>query len=287
MNESRIQKIGFVGLGNFGLPIAMRCLDRGYEVYGYSFRGRGVRGVDSLTKVGGLIPTPETLSELDALILCLLRSSDVEQVINEWQDRLPAVIIDLTTGHPEDTAVCYRNLRDRGVLLVDCPVSGSKEGARNGQLTLFIGMSQGEHEAVDRFLQDIGANLAYFGVAGRGNSAKLINQLMHLSIMGVIGDALDLASKLDLDLQTMVSALKTSSGNSAMLTRFGDSIVQGDFTPHFSLELAVKDVFLVDDLAKRLQAVLPYHQVTKDLFEAHLERGEGTLNFSVVCKKYM
>jgi 3-hydroxyisobutyrate dehydrogenase-like beta-hydroxyacid dehydrogenase len=276
--------LGWIGLGNFGNPIAQACLDAGYKVHGFSVNGRGEKGVQTLLASHPLAAEGKNMKEMHALALCLPRSSDVDQVLNHFVDTLPPLIFDLTTGDPFETERRVAKWLAKGVRIVDCPVSGSKEAARNGKLTVFAGIHEGNKE-IDTFLHTIGTYVFYFEKAGQGHAAKLINQLIHLSIMGVIGDGLHLAEQVGLDLEQVVAACKTSSANSAMLTRFGDSLVAKDYTPHFTLELARKDIRLVQSLARQLHCSLSYPDVTEQLMNNAMEKGLGKYNFSIMCKK--
>ncbi|MEH7687751.1 NAD(P)-dependent oxidoreductase, partial [Bacillus safensis] len=244
-----IKKIGWFGLGTFGYPIAENLIDNGYEVHAYTFRGHGVKGVERLVKNNSaFIGKDNDISDMDALVLSLPTTSDVEDVLSFYDSRLPKVVIDLTTGDPNKSKEISDSLRFMDILYFDAPVSGSIETARSGNLTVFAGISkENVDQSINSLLNKIGT-VFYFDKQGNGNIAKLINQLIHLSNIGIIGEALKVASACELDQEELVHCLKTSSANSKMLERFGESIIHNNFEPYFKLKLANKDINLVDQL---------------------------------------
>ena len=141
----KLNNLIWFGLGNFGLPIAQNCQDKGYKVTGCTFNNRGLAGAEKFAASGGTYIDASTLDGLeayDALVLCLPRSSDVQKVLQHFENKLPKLIIDLTTGSPEYTTQEFLALQEKGILLIDAPVSGSDVAARNGALTLFVGAEQ-------------------------------------------------------------------------------------------------------------------------------------------------
>lgn len=283
-SPQKFKNLAWIGLGNFGLPIAKQCIDANYEVTGFTVDGHGIEGVKELVKSGGFEAENASLKDFEALILCLPRSEDIDYIIQIYQNCLPEIIIDLSTVGPYDTKRRYDELKKQSTLLIDCPVSGSKINARNGQLTVFAGYKESKNLKVDHFLSTIGSNVFFFDKPGKGNAAKLVNQLMHLSIVGIIRDGLNLAKHIELDLDTTVSALRTASGNSAMLERFGEKIVQEDFSTQFALELAYKDIKLVENLIEENSLNLPYHNLSKGIYKEAMEKGLGASNFTIICK---
>lgn len=168
---------------------------------------------------------------------------------------------------------------------MDCPVSGSKDQARRGELTTYVGAFERKIAELDQFLAAIAKNRFYFGEVGKGLQVKLINQMMHLTNMAAIREGMKLARAQQLDATNVVEALLVSSSSSKMLERFGLAIAAEDYTPNFTLELANKDLDLVVEEQKRLGLDLQLLTSTKSVFEKTLEGPYSKLNFSVICKE--
>lgn len=273
-----------LGLGNFGLPIGKNLIESGYNVHSTTVDGHGKAGIEKLVEFGGKFIEEKDFSKAEALILCLPRPSDVQSIINKFREKLPPIIIDLSTGNPVISKKIGESLGKGGITYIDSPVSGSTDDARNGRLTLFVGSKEDTNPLTRDLLNTIGANIFFFHKYGDGQKAKLLNQLIHLSNIGIIGEALNLAKKVDLDPKTLVSALKTASAGSKMLDRFGDSIVDNDFSPHFTLELASKDLGLLNSFAGDAQYQLTYGELTTKNYYEKLAEGKGKYNFTIVCE---
>lgn len=263
--------------------MARCCRAAGWRVVGLAHRGHGATGVRALDPEARDVGLD--LGEANAVVLCLPRPSDVSELLEHHSHSLPALVIDTSTGSPAASRALQERLAAVGVRYVDAPVSGSPQQAERGELTVMVGASSGRDRVLDAFVETIAANGCYFERTGAGHEAKLINQVLHLGIVGLIGDALDTARDLGLDLSAVLRVLKTSSGGSRMLDRFGDSIVSGDFEPHFTLELACKDLRLADELRPRTETGPSYLPLTRTLYEKALAQGQGAKNFTVVCRR--
>lgn len=281
---NNIKNIGWVGLGRFGLPIALNLLEKGNNLTVFEFFGKSKQGVAEAVKCGAVRSIIPECKGLDALILCLPRSEDVIKVINHFGDNLPALIIDLTTSDPSSTSSLNESLKYRNTLLIDCPVSGSKQNARQGKLTIFVGFEKGNNKLLDELLKCIGTNIYYFTNIGGGNKAKLINQYIHLSNMGIIKEGLMMARALELDQELLIDAFMDSSSNSAMMQRFGHKVVQQDYSTEFSLALAYKDLNLVSNMISECNLKLNYESITLDTYKETYQKGFGDENFTVICK---
>ncbi|RAS89392.1 hypothetical protein A6E21_27170 [Bacillus cereus] len=273
-----------IGLGNFGLPIAKNLIASNYNIYCTLIDGHGKKGMEKIIPFGGKFIKESDFQSIDALILCLPRPKDVQAVIHKLRDKIPKVIIDLSTGDPTISRNLEKDLKSDGITYIDSPVSGSIEDARNGNLTLFAGTKSSINVPIKRILQTIGKNIYFFDQCGNGHKAKLINQLIHLSNIAIIGEAIKIAKLSNLDLNTLISSLKTASAGSKMLDRFGDSIIKNEFTPHFSLELANKDLNLLNHFIENSHYKLLFGGLVREIYKEKLDEGKGSYNFTIVCE---
>lgn len=281
-------RAAWLGLGNFGMPIARRLEADQHRVYPVTFDGHGAAAAESF--IGSAGPYCEAvdgagdLTGFDALVVCLPRAEDVVSFVTADVSRLPPVIVDLTTGTPFASRRLFDMLDHTGRFYIDCPVSGSPTTAADGYLTVFAGgRRQTTKEAAHAVLHSIAGNIAWLGNPGTGMAGKLVNQLMHLTIVGVIGEAFDVGQSMGLNLHALLPALRTASGSSAMLQRFGEDILAGDFDPHFTLDLALKDLGIVADAAGSVD--MPYTTLTAAVYETAQVDGRGAENFTTVCRR--
>lgn len=282
--DKQTTSLAWLGLGNFGRPIAACCHHTGYQVAPMRFKGHGATGIREFQEEcpGDYEILPEEMTKMGALVLCLPKPRDVQEFLIANYRTLPPVIIDLTTGEPSLSATQADIQKDQGRLYVDCPVSGSNFEARSGLLAVFAGISKGENGLVDHFLKIIGGRVAYLGKAGNGMAGKAVNQLMHLSIVGVIRESMRLARDLGMDLLELLPALQSASGSSAMLERFGHSIVAGEYDPRFTLDLALKDL---EQVAKIPTAGdRRYLDLALDIYRRAQTEGRGDENFTTICR---
>lgn len=284
LNPSTRGHLGWVGLGNFGFPIALNLYKRGYQIACPWIPGHGKTARHSFYKQTGSARSPDTVKDLDALLLCLPTSKDVDEVLQFLGPKLPALVVDLSTVDGNDTARRADGLAAKGIQFIDAPMSGSIESAALGQLTAYCGIEKQCHPFFDGLIAQIASNRFYFNSRGQGNQAKLVNQMMHLGIMNLIADACMLVKGIGLPLDTSLTALRRSSGNSVMLERFGDQIIGGDFAPRFSLALATKDMRLVETLLRFLGLRSEAHEAAVRSFESALDAGFGEKNFSAICQ---
>lgn len=217
--------------------MAQRALSTGFVV-AVAADGRSAEGTSQLLAEGAVALVPET--PVDVVAVCVPRPSDVRGVA-ERRPRSATTFVDLSTGSPDESRSLAQSLALEGVTYVDAPVSGSIAGARDGDLTTWVGASSLDTSPA-LLIAALAERVYMMGEPGRGNAAKLVNQVMHISNMAVIGEGLEVARRLGLDESTMVDSLKHASADSAMLRRFGDSIVSGDFSPRFALAFALKDI---------------------------------------------
>jgi 3-hydroxyisobutyrate dehydrogenase-like beta-hydroxyacid dehydrogenase len=278
MGELRVL---WAGLGSFGLPIAMHCAEQGMLLSPLVVDGHNARGAARLAAVdsraSGAVAQP---SDHDVLVLCLPRPADVRAVIGRLGRALPPVVVDLSTGDRASSAALAEELAALGRRYVDAPVSGSPQLARSGGLTVFVGASEGWSEAGERLLRAVGEHLYYFGEAGAGQAAKLVNQLIHLGTLAAVCEGLTFAEAESLDLPLVLEALRNSSANSQMLMRFGPSIANRDFAPRFGLELAAKDMESVSRAVVGHQLDFTVTAAVREILQTALKHNLGSLDVS-------
>ncbi|MEU6173861.1 NAD(P)-dependent oxidoreductase [Streptantibioticus parmotrematis] len=267
--------VDWYGLGAFGLPMACRCVATGYPVRAGSERGR----VAEFVRAGGAEPTAPV--EGPAIVaLCLPSATEVLDVVQDLETA--SWVVDFSSHDPQSAEKAAELLRDRGIGYVDCPVSGSVELAREGRLTGYLGArADGVPEEVREFVESVCGNVFWTGGVGRGQAMKLVNQVIHLGNVLVLGEGFELAEQLGLDAETVVEALKASSGSSRMLERFGHQMMEGRYPRQFSARLARKDI----KNALRLNPDLPVANLVEHRLRDVIEAGQAEENFTRLARR--
>lgn len=242
--DSAIRTIGFIGTGIMGAPMAQHLLDAGYGLVVYNrtrakadeLVGRGARWADSPAAVA---------AESDAVITIVGLPADVEQVyfggILE-RARRGALLIDMTTSSPSLAARLQAEGAERGLRVLDAPVSGGQAGAKAATLAIMVGGDAADFAAAQPLLEKMGKKIVHCGPAGSGQRVKLTNQtLIAANIVG-LAEGLAFARKGGLDPKLVLSTLAESTGNSNMLKVYGEKIFGGDYAAGFMVDHFIKDM---------------------------------------------
>ena len=243
-------KIGFIGTGNMGAPMAANVLAAGHELRVHdtnraataSLEESGASWCDDLAALA---------DGTDAVLLSLPGPPQVEAVASELLRLLKPgqTLIDMSTNSPSLVKRIAEDAGAKGVNFLDAPVSGGVRGARKGTLAIMVG---GAKELYDRFeplFDTMGANIFHVGEVGSGNVAKLVNNALAFSIMMSNAEALILGTKAGVDPNILWNVIRTSSGNSMTWEGGARAILRDRLAPTFTVDLACKDIGLATDLA--------------------------------------
>ena len=272
-NQAR-PTIGFVGLGNMGGPMAKRLAEAGYPIHVFDINPDAFA---QATDAGAVAEESAVACAQAADILCtsLPRPDHVDAVMAGPDGALTAmnpgsIWVDLTTNRRtfvEELAATA----PEGVIVVDSPVTGAVDGARNGKLTLFMGGDDAALDRVQPILDNLGLTIRC-GPLGTGNVTKLVtNQLwfIHAAAIGE-GFALGMANGVELD--TLVYAIKESVGDSFVARHDAPSIFAGHYDPSFSLDMCLKDLGLTIELSENVGTDLPMTDKAHETFKRAADR---------------
>jgi 3-hydroxyisobutyrate dehydrogenase-like beta-hydroxyacid dehydrogenase len=232
--SSALERLGFIGLGNMGGAIALRLLRAGYPLTVLDLDDEKMQ---ALKKNGAAVAaTPKEIAERSTIVLASLQPGDVEKVTCGENGIAAAnneklVFVDLSSTAPELAVRVSDSLRERGIEMLDAPLSGADIGATNGNLTIFVG---GSYEAYQRclpVLQHVGRMVTYLGKNGNGQIGKQINQVMQALSELAIYEGLLLAKKSGLDLKMFARAASAGCAQSWRLDELVDNVFnRGDKT---------------------------------------------------------
>ncbi len=248
-------KLGFIGLGKMGKPMAVNLLEAGHDLIIWN-RSRPV--MDELTAKGAIqADSPANVGELaDIIFLCLPTGREVAEVVAGEKGILDqvhpgTVIVDHSTISPAESKAINEKCRQKAVGYLDAPVSGGVVGAKNGTLSIMVGGDESDLQRVQQLLEILGKNIYYMGEAGSGNVIKLVNNLLVGVTNAALAEAFVLAVKSGLDPRQVLDVLTNATADSAMLRRnIPNFVLKRDFTPAFTLNMLNKDMALAEDLAR-------------------------------------
>ena len=281
-------RIGFIGLGIMGRPMAKHLLDAGYDVAVWN---RTPHKTDALVRAGAHPATSpkDVAARSDITITMVADTPDVRQVILGPEGviegvRRDSVAVDMSTISPVATQEIAGALAARGVEMLDAPVSGGEKGAVDATLSIMVGGNPETFERVLPVLQKLGKNVVHVGGHGAGQVTKVCNQLvLSLTILGV-AEALTLAAKAGLDPAKVRSALLGGFAQSRVLELHGQRMLDQNFEPGFRTRLYHKDMGIVTETGRAFSVPLLGAALTAQLYEVAMNRGFGELDYSVLAR---
>ena len=282
-------KIGFIGLGAMGRPMAKNVRKAGFDL---AVCDVNQEAVSEMTALGATAkPTAaEVAAESDIICTSLPNSSILKNVVLGPDGiingiKAGALVVDLSSVEPAVARDLAQALAAKGASLIDAPVSGGVSGAAAGTLTIMVGASDQELAQATPVLKAIGKTISHVGQVGSGQAMKLVNNLLLGANMAAVAEALTLGAKLGLAPGTMIDIISQSSGRSyALEAKAPNFILKGNFAPGFAVDLQYKDLELAVSTAKSLAQPLPMANAAQQIFEIALAKGWGREDISAIIK---
>ena len=266
------ERIGFVGLGMMGLPMAKNLVEAGYTVTVFDLDAGAIEEAQGF----GASPAStgaEVAAQSDIIITMVPDSPHVEAAIAGNGGiiegiRAESVVIEMSTILPETGKRMAELLAEKGADFVDAPVTGGVAGAEAGSMSILVG---GDAEAFERtlpVLSILGGDITHMGPVGAGHTTKIANQLIGVATLAGLSEAFVLAKKSGLDMQTFYAAVKNGAGRSWALETLGPKILKGDFSPGFMVKHMQKDLRLAGQLADDTGTSIPTTSLIAQLYHA-------------------
>ncbi len=282
-------KVGFIGIGAMGKPMALNILRAGYSLI---VNDISEAGVQELVAQGAMrAATPQDLAgQVDVVITMLPNGAIVEQILLSEQGVFAGAkpgltVIDMSSVAPGFSRKMAGLAARRQLNYLDAPVSGGVKGATEGTLTIMVG---GDPDTVNHFrplLEAIGKKIYHVGGAGSGDAVKLVNNLLLAVNMAAVAEGFVLGTKLGLNPQTLFDVIRASSGDSYALTaKTQNFIFKGNFAPGFAVDLQYKDLELATQTAKELKVPMFLTSTAQQIFEQARAAGLGREDISAVIK---
>jgi 3-hydroxyisobutyrate dehydrogenase len=266
-----ITRIGFVGIGRMGWPMALRLIGAGYQVAVQD--AVPGRAEDFATRHGGVAAdSAERVAEgVDALITMLPTSREVAEVVTATRPVLKpgATVIEMSSGEPSATRAMAADLAESGIRMVDAPVSGGVQRAETGQLAIMTGGDPGVLEYVAAVLGAMGTSITRCGDIGAGQAMKALNNLVSAAGFLIGIEALLIGSRFGLDPAVMVDVLNASTGmNNSTQKKFRQFVLSRGFDSGFGLDLMVKDLSIALQVGRETGTPTPLAAQTRELWAA-------------------
>jgi 3-hydroxyisobutyrate dehydrogenase len=283
-------RIGFVGLGTMGGPMARRLAAQGHQVTGYDVdAARAARaregGVTLATSSGGAAENADavlsSLPDPAALRRAYLGADGVLSTV-----KAGATLLDLSTVDPDTWREVAAAARVKGVDCLDAPVSGGPAEAGSGKLVFLVGGDGAVVERCRSLLMTLGTEIHHVGPLGSGQIIKLVNNVMSIGNVAVAAEAMVLGVKAGMDPQRLFDILSTSGGRSHHFLKRFPNVLAGDFTPYFGIALSRKDIALALGMAAKLEVPMFVASTVRQVYEAAHAEGFGQLDMAGVTKLY-
>ncbi|MDA0597618.1 MAG: NAD(P)-dependent oxidoreductase [Chloroflexi bacterium] len=276
------EKIGFVGLGMMGLPMARNLVEYGYSVTVFDLNDSTVNAAKEFG-ASSADSAAETAAISDIVITMVPDSEHVEAVIAGDEGILEglkpgSIVIDMSTIDPKMGKKMANLIEAKGSNFVDAPVTGGVEGAQAGTLSILVGGNAEVFERALPVLNVLGRDVSHMGPVGSGHTTKIANQLIGVATLAGMAEAFVLAKKSGLDMQAFFDAVKNGAGRSWALETLGPKILDGDFAPGFMVKHMQKDLRLAGQLAAETGTALPTSTLIAQLYRSVQADGPDAVN---------
>lgn len=282
-------KIGFIGLGNMGAPMARNLIEAGHSVIGFDVSAKP-EGVPMAQSVAG------AAEDQDAVITMLPNGDILQSVVGDILPMMsPGVLLlDCSTVDVASAKSAAEAAIASGLLFVDAPVSGGVGGAAGGTLTFMAGGTEEAFQVAAPLFDIMGQKAVHCGAAGSGQAAKICNNMILGATMIATCEAFALADKLGLERQAMFDVVSTSSGYSWSMNAYcpapgvgPQSPADNNYQPGFAADLMLKDLRLSQMAAEAVNADTPMGQRALELYEMFVENEDGTgKDFSAMLPRF-
>ena len=282
-----MKKIGFIGIGLMGLPMAKNLLKAGYELKAFN---RTESKAEPLKEFGGKISKSieEVVSDNDVVITMLTDDSSVDAVMNsrEFLDNLKvdATVIDMSSVKPTTAISHGNNLKSKNIKYLDSPVSGGTIGAEEASLAIMVGGEQKVFDDVSDVLKAMG-NPTLVGLISSGQVSKLANQIIVGLTIGAVAEAVTLCEKAGANPNKMIKALSGGWADSKILQTHGKRMIEKDFTPKGRTSVHLKDMNNILECANSYNTHLPISNLVKEMYKSLVKNGHGETDHSSLYKE--
>ena len=280
-------KIGFIGLGIMGKPMAKNLLKAGYEVW---VNNRSKGSMEELAACGAHAAARQELAENSDVIITMLPNGPQvkEVVLGDVVNYMRAgqIFIDCSSISPVVSKEIAAALVEKGIEMLDAPVSGGEPKAIDGTLSFMVGVRQEVFDACKDILAAMGSSVTRCGEVGAGNTTKLANQIIVACNIQAVAEAFTLAQKAGVDPEVVYRAIRGGLAGSTVLDAKGPMMLAGDDKPGFKIDLHIKDLNNALDCAHTVGAPVPMTASVQEILQWLHNNGCGGCDHSAIAKYY-
>ena len=278
-------KIGFIGIGIMGAPMAAHLLEGGHQVYVFDINPIPQELIDKGAK--SVSSGKEAAASGEVIIIMVPDTPDVEAVLfgeNGVAEGLNRgkTVVDMSSISPVETKEIAKKINALGCSYLDAPVSGGEVGAKAASLTIMVGGEQETFDRVKPLFELMGQNITLVGGNGDGQTCKVANQIIVALTIEAVGEALLFASKAGADPAKVRQALMGGFASSKILEIHGERMINRTFEPGFRITLHQKDLNLALSNARKLMIALPNTATAQELFNSVAAQGKSELDHSAM-----
>jgi 3-hydroxyisobutyrate dehydrogenase-like beta-hydroxyacid dehydrogenase len=284
-------RVGFIGLGIMGSRMAANLRDAGHDLTVYN-RTRATAEAWAAEHGASVAATPaEAGAAADVVITMVVDGDQVREVLlgpgGVAEGAAPGTLcVDMSTIAPSQTRAIGSALAERGLSLLDAPVTGSAPRAQDGTLTIMVGGEREDFERAQPLLEAMGALVLHVGPLGQGEMLKLVNNAVAAANAATLAQALVVAKATGVDLKALIAVMEAGSGGSTMLALKGRPMLEHDYTTLFKLEHMLKDVRLCLEEGQTAGVPFPVAAATREALNAAMGRGHADDDFSAVLEAF-
>ncbi len=281
-------RVAFIGMGTMGAPMALNLLKAGHEVTVHNrSREKEAPVVEAGAKPAA--SPAEAAESAEVVITCVSDTPDVEEIIlgetGVIRGAAPGtIVVDMSTVSPSATRRIAERLGEKGIRMLDAPVSGGSEGAQNGTLSIMVGGEEADLIKVRPVLEAMGKTITHVGPIGAGQLTKAINQIVVAGTYWGVAEGIAIGLKAGLDMQKVVQAVGGgAAGSWAMINRSGN-MINNSYPLGFKVRLHRKDLDIALDVARELGVTLPVTAYVEQVETGRIARGHGDEDISVIAR---
>ncbi len=283
-------KVGFIGLGQMGLPMARNLIKGGHTLSVYDIQPEAVKKLVADGAQGA--DTPRAAAEGADVVITMLPNGDlVRGALFGDNGALSATakpkwVVDMSTVHPFQTDALARDVAALGISFMDAPVGRTSDQAITGQLLILAGGTEEQVEALKPLFNCMGSEIIVTGAVGMGIRVKIINNYMSIALNALSGEAYALSEAIGLPWDVAMKVMAgTPAGKGHFTTTWPNKFLKGDFSPAFMVDLAHKDLGIALDLANQVAVPMPMGAACRESYNAARAAGRGRDDWTAVAEQ--
>ena len=282
-------KVGFIGLGTMGFPIAGH-ISKSYKTL--VFNRTSNKSQKWASKFEGEIcdSVKELTLKSEVIFLCLSEDSDIEEVVLGSDGILEhlkgrTIVVDHSTTSADTAILISKELLKKGSIYLDAPVSGGEAGAQNGKLSVMLGGDSAAYKEISSILDCYSAFHKYMGPSGNGQLTKMINQICIAGLLQALAEAASFSKKSGISSKDVLDVISKGAAQSWQMENRWDSMIDDEYNFGFAVDLMVKDLEIVSEFSKKIGANISITERIKSFYKELQAKGAGKLDTSSLLKR--